>query len=158
MSELKAYLLRLILCGFLVSLAGALINGKRGARAVTLCGGCLLILTAVQPLMRVDLSRLPDLVTGLMRSEREAEAKEKNEALLRSIIEEQTAAWIVEQAEERGAALEAVVTTAEAGEGVYIPYAVMIRGVWTEAQRDAISRLIVEELDIPPEHQRWADG
>ena len=158
MTEIKTYLLRLILCGFLVTLTGALVRGKKTARAVALCGGCLMILTALRPLMRVDLSRLPDLVTGLTRAEREAAAREKNDALLRSLVESQTAEWIENRAAELGLAIHAEVTAKEAEAGTFVPDSVTLSGVWTTAQREAFSGVLEAELDIPPEKQRWVGG
>ena len=158
MTAVKAYFLRLIFCGFLVSLTGAILRGKRSARALTLCGGCLLILTAVRPLLRVDLSRLPDLVTGLTHSERIAAAQEKNNAILRGLVEEQTASWIEAKGKEQGMALKAVVTAKEAEPGVFVPDQVTIEGSWTAEGQSALSELIVRELEIPPGRQRWVGG
>lgn len=157
MTAIKAYFLRLIFCGFLVSLTAALLRGKRTGRILTLCGGCLLILTALRPLMRVDLSRLPDLVTGLTRSEREAEAREKNDAILRGLVEEQTAAWIEARGKELGMELAAVVT-ARAEAGTFVPDGVTLRGRWTAESKTALSELLARELEIPPTRQRWVGG
>lgn len=158
MTAIKAYLLRLVLCGFLVTLTGALLRGRKGGRALALCGGCLLILTALRPLLRVDLSRLPDLVTGLSRTEREAEAREKNEALLKALVEAQTAEWIEARAGELGLSLEAEVAAAEAEAGTFVPSSVTLSGICTAEQREALSAILAEELEIPPERQRWVGG
>lgn len=157
MTAIKAYFLRLIFCGFLVSLCSAVLRGKRAGRALTLCGGCLLILTAVRPLLRVDLSRLPDLVSGLTHAEREAAAREKNDAILRALIEEQTAAWIAERGKALGMSVTAEVSTrAEAGS--FVPDQVTIRGSWTAEGRDALSEILTRELKIPVARQRWVGG
>ena len=158
MTDIKAYLLRLILCGFLVTLTGSLLRGRKGERALALCGGCLLILTALRPLLRVDLSRLPDLVTGLTRTEKEAAAREKNEALLKALVESQTAAWIEDRAGSLGLELKAEVTAEELEAGTYVPAAVSLSGSWTETQREAFSAILAAELEIPPERQRWVGG
>lgn len=158
MTALKTYLLRLILCGFLVTLTGALLRGRKTARALALCGGCLMILTALRPLMQVDLSRLPDLVTGLTRAEREAEAREKNDALLRSLVEKQTAEWIEARAAELGLSLQAEVTAEEDRAGTFVPASVSLSGVWTASQREAFSSILENELAIPAARQRWVGG
>lgn len=158
MNAIKTYLLRLILCGFLVTLSGALVRGRRTARAVALCGGCLMILTSLRPLMQVDLSRLPDLVTGLTRSQREAAAREKNEALLRSLVEAQSTEWIEAKAAELGFVVHAEVAAEEAEAGTYIPASVTITGNWAVDQREALAAVLEDELGIPPERQRWVGG
>ena len=158
MTAIKTYFLRLILCGFLVTLAGAAVRGRRTARAVALCGGCLMILTALRPLMQVDLSRLPDLVTGLTRAEREAQASEKNDALLRSLVEAQTVQWIEDRAAGLGLTLQAEVRAEEAEAGTFVPESVTLTGTWTAGQREAFSAILEEELAIPIERQRWVGG
>ena len=158
MTAIKAYLLRMIFCGFLVSLCSALLRGKRAGRALKLCGGCLLILTAVRPLLRVDLSRLPDLATGLTRTEREAAARERNDELLRGLVEEQTAAWIVDRGKELGMVITASVTAREAEAGTFVPDQVSLRGSWTAEQREALVLILERDLDVPAARQRWVGG
>ncbi len=158
MTAIKAYILRLVFCGFLVSLTGSVLRGKRSAKAVSLCGGCLLILVAVRPLLRVDLSRLPDLVTGLTRSEREEAAREKNNEILRRLIEEQTAEWIEDRGRELAMEITATVTAKEEGSGCFVPDQVAIAGNWTQETRDALSEIIRRDLEIPPTRQRWVGG
>lgn len=158
MTSIKTYLLRLILCGFLVTLTGTLVRGRKAARAVALCGGCLMILTALRPLLQVDLSRLPDLVTGLTRMEREAEARKKNDALLRSMVESQTAEWIETKAAEYGLNIHAEVTAKEAEAGTFVPETVTITGSWSLSRKEAFSAVLEAELAVPPERQRWVGG
>lgn len=158
MTAIKAYLLRLVYCGLLVSLANALLRGRKGGRALALCGGCLLILTALRPLLRVDLTRLPDLVTGLTRTERQAAAREKNRELLRGLVEAQTAEWIENRARSLGMELEARVEAEEAEAESFVPRAAALTGTWTEAQREALSAILAAELEIPSERQSWVGG
>ena len=158
MTAIKTYLLRLILCGFLVSLAAALLRGQKTSRALALCGGCLLILTTLRPLLQVDLTRLPDLVTGLTRVQRELEAREKNDALLRSLVEAQTTEWIEARAAEQGITLQADVTAEEAEAGTFVPFSVTLSGTWAEQQRELFAAILEAELGIPAERQRWVGG
>ena len=157
MTSIKAYFLRLIICGFLVSLSGALLRGRRAGKILTLCGGCLMILTALRPLLRVDLSRLPDLVTGLTRPEREAISRDKNDAILRGLVEEQTAEWIEAQGAELGMTLTAQVT-ARAQSGTFVPDSVTLRGSWTAQARETLAELLARELELPAARQRWVSG
>ena len=155
MTAIKQYLLRLILCALLVSLASALAKGKRGEKAAALCGGCLLILSAVKPLLQVDPAKLPDLVTGLSRFEKLEEARQKNDALLQALIASQAAEKVEAASQELGFEVEAELTLREAGAGSYVPDSIILRGSWTAEQREALSAFLREELDIPHERQRW---
>ena len=158
MNGVKAYLLRLVLCGFLISLSTALLRGKRAGKVVALCGGCLMILTALRPLLRVDLSALPDLITGLTQSERQALAKEKNEAILRRLVEEQTVRWLEQQADELNLSATFIVTAEETEDGLWVPTQVAVSGRWTQEQREALQEKIEQELALPPIRQQWEGG
>ncbi|MBR7010033.1 MAG: hypothetical protein IKI02_03860 [Oscillospiraceae bacterium] len=158
MTAIKSYLLRLILCGLLTGLAGALLQGKRAGRALRLCGGCLLILTALRPLLRVELGKLPDLVTGLTQAQRAEEAKRKNDELLRGLVEEQTAVWIAERAKDLGLLVSASVTTRKTEAGCFVPDAVLLRGSASTAQREALNAVLCRELGLSPEKLRWEGG
>ena len=156
MKEIKAYLLRIILCGFLLSLWGAFFQGRQEKKALTLCGGCLMILVVVQPLLRVDLTRLPslwqDLDPGIIRSPREA--AEENDRLLQRMVEDQTRAWLLAQAEAAGIPADFDVTAEKAAEGLFVPCAVEIRGGLSAPQRQTLEALL-DQLEIPPERRNW---
>lgn len=158
MTAIKAYLLRLILCAFLTALAGALLRGKRAGRIAALCGGCLLLFTALGPLLRVDPGALPDLITGLTRDGRAELARERNDELLRQLVETQTAAWIEAQARELGMELRCEVRAEAAGEMAFVPRRAILRGSWTPEQRSALSELLSRELELPPTCQSWEGG
>lgn len=157
MNELNAYILRLILCGAMVSLGGSLLKSPRTKRAAALCGGCLLLLTALGPLVRVDLTRIPDGLSDLLgrRAEDLAEAREKNDAILRALVEDQTEAWLAARGEALGADCDFSVTAEAREAGLWVPVAVEIRGTWTPDQRQALARAMEEDLGIPPDRQRW---
>ncbi|MBQ1371650.1 MAG: hypothetical protein IIY70_01845, partial [Oscillospiraceae bacterium] len=144
--------------GFFVSLASSLLRGKRTGRFVALCGGCLMILTVIRPLMQVNLSALPDLVTGLTLSERQTLAQEKNNAILRNLVEAQTVSWLETQAKQLGMAASFSVHATQTAEGLWIPDQVRISGSWTEQQRQSLSTQMMRELSVPPERQEWEGG
>ena len=158
MTAIKQYLLRLVLCGFLTALASALLKDKKGARALALCGGCLMILASLRPLLRVELSRLPDLSTGLSSSQRQEEARRKNEQLLKGLVEEQCARWIEARAGELGMELRCRVSAKEAEAGSFVPEAAVLKGHWTAEQRQRLSEILAAELEIPPRRQSWEGG
>ena len=158
MTAIKAYLMRVILCGFLVSLCTALLRGKRAEKLVVLCGGCLMILTVIRPLMQVDLSALPNLWTGLTQSERQAQAREKNEQILRGLVEAQTVQWLDEQAAELGMQVQFAVSAVGTEEGLYVPDRVTVTGSWTPEQRRILSDRMEHKLSLPPERQEWEGG
>ena len=156
MTAIKAYLLRLILCALLVSLLSVLRKGKQAGRVLRLCGGCIMILTALQPLLRVDLGKLPDLLTGLSASERFEAARERNEEILRGLVEEQSADWVERRAKELGLRVQASVTARASEAGTWVPDAILLSGEASPAEREALLGLLAEELSLPPEKLRWS--
>lgn len=156
MTAIKTYLLRLLLCGLLVSLPGPLVKGKTKG-ILKLCGGCLLILTALEPLLRVDFSALPELGRDLGLSQMEGleAAREKNEALMKRLVETQTEDWLRAQGEELRIAADYAVTAGQGPEGLWVPQRVEIRGYLSQEQKQALSRRITEGLSVPAEAQSW---
>ena len=159
MNGIRAWMLRLILCGFLVSLAGALCQQPRIKRLAALCGGCLLLVTALQPLLRIDWEALPDRLAelGLEPAAISAEeAKERNEALLETLVERQTAEWIQKKAESRAASIRVEVEARRDPEsGLPEPYSVRIAGALPAEVRAELAEVLERELGIPAERQVW---
>ena len=156
MTAIKRYLLRLLLCSLLVSLPGPLVKGKAKG-IVKLCGGCLLILAALEPLVQVDFTSLPDLgrKLGLSQIEGLEAAREKNELLLKQLVESQTQDWLQSQGEALGIEAAYTVTAGQSPEGLWVPERVEIRGYLSPEQKQALSRLIGEGLSLPNEALRW---
>ena len=157
MRELRAYLLRVVACGLLVSLAGTLPLSKRIRQAVVLCGGCLMMLTALGPILRADLTQLPQFLAELSGSDPEGleQAAEKNDALLKEMIESQAAEQITEQAQSLGADLQiSVEAKKDPTSGLYLPWAVTLTGPVAPTQRSALEAYL-QSLDIPPQRQSW---
>ena len=101
--------------------------------------------------MRVNLSALPDLATGLTQAERRTLAREKNDALLQRLVEDQTVSWLEAQAGKLGMVASFAVQAVETAEGLWIPQRVQITGNWTEQQRQLLSKQMERELSLPPE-------
>lgn len=158
MNSVKTYLLRLVLCGFLVSLAGLLNREGREKQLLRLCGGCLLLITAIRPLVSLDLSALQDRLgaLGLPAPITREEASRRNDEILAELVAEQTERRILEQAEELGMKLSVRVTTARDPEtGLFLPDRAELLGAWTPEERAALSAWISQSLDLDPERQTW---
>lgn len=157
MSGVREYLLRLVSCGFLVSLCQSLASDEHGKRAVKLAGGCLMILVVLRPLIGLDFSGLPRLLPDLpeWRSQAMEQAEEKNDELMRELIASQTEALIRERAEALGLDLELYVEVKKTADGVFIPWSAELKGPAGETERQELEQFLVRSLDIPPQRQRW---
>ena len=124
-----------------------------------LTGGLVLLLAIVQPVMKLDMDDFAGILTSY-RVDAEVSAMDmgvENARLMKGIIEEQTAAYILDNAEALGADCRVSVTAAAGDrEGDYpIPREVTVTGDLTADQRAALTRRIEADLAIPAERQTY---
>ena len=158
MNGLRAYLLRIVFCAFFVSLAGAIPLQKPVKRAVMLCGGCIMILVVLRPLIGADFALLPDhwLPDEWSAAQSEADAEEAYQEIMQELIETQTVNLLKERAAELGVSADfQVELIRDEVSGQFVPWAVETIGVFTSEQRQGLSAYMAEALNIPRERQRW---
>ena len=82
--------------------------------------------------------------------------REGRDALDRRVIQREYEAYIWSEAGENQISLSSVhVETYWSTEGVWVPSAVTLEGIWTEGQRDMLETVIERDLGIPRERQAW---
>lgn len=157
MTALREYLIRVVVCAFLVSLSQAAASGERCKRALRLAGGCVMILAVLRPLVGLNPAVVGQILPELpgWRSEAMKEAEEKNRQLLRDLIVSQTEAHIQDRAAALSAHVEIKVTVKETEEGVYVPWSAELTGILTAEQKRQLAETLEQELAIPPERQIW---
>ena len=159
MSVLRQTVLRLVICGFLTALCVSLFSESRQRRLMRFVGGCFLAVVVLQPLLESNLFSMLETLRPALPEETYSYSQEKNERLLKELIEKQTAEWIEDAARELGTELRAeVVAEADADSGLFIPAHVTLRGVLSAEQQAALSERIAKELAIPIHRQRWESG
>lgn len=158
MSAVRAYLLRIVICAFLVSLAGAVPMQKSVKRAVTLCGGCLIIIVVLRPLLGADFSAVTERwMLPRWSTEEPSDPEEVYSQLLRKLITEQTQSLLQERAEAMGIQVSFRVELAEDPvSGQPVPWTVETVGALTSEQRKALSAYMSGSLNVPAERQRWS--
>ena len=154
MTLFRSWLLSVIACAVLVSIAELLTDGGAMRRAARFTGGVVLMLALLRPLAQLDLTALGfDLPAGReAAAQLEAELSARQRAALASVIAERTAAYIEDKADELGAAVHAEVAAEESG-GVPLPVSVTLYG----RKNDALGAYIARELGIAEEKQRWIE-
>lgn len=155
---LREWLLGITAAAMLLALTESLAPDGTVKRMVSLAGGLILVIAAVSPITKLDESTLSDL-TRKFEAEVDSgsrELEEKNEFLYESIIQENTAAYILDKAEALGMNCSVSVSIAWDGE-LPKPHAARIRGRWTEEQRKALSMLLESELGIIPSLQYFEE-
>ena len=126
-------------------------------RVGRLAGGLLLLLAVIAPLASLDVEALGAALTEYRMAESDSTAllELENERLVKTIIEEQTAAYISDKASELGGTCTAAVTYEYGEDGTACPVAVTIRGTLTEQQRSRLIGIIETDLAIPEENQTY---
>lgn len=152
----RGWLLGVTAAALALALAETLAPEGGAKRVCRLAGGMALLLAAAGPLAGLlDGGLLARTVEGWRDKARsyELELEEKNDLFYLSIIEEETAAYIVDKAKEIGFDCQAEVTYGYDEDGVPRPWEVTARGSWTREQREYLSRLLEEELGVPAQRQ-----
>ena len=156
----RAWLLGVTAAALVLALAETLAPEGGAKKACRLAGGMALLLAAMGPVAGVlDGSALTRTVDGWRnRAQRyEEELEERNERLYLAIIEEETAAYVMDKARQLGFECAAEVTCGYDEEGMPCPWEVSARGAWTQRQREELERLLEEELGVPAQRQHYEE-
>lgn len=154
MTFLRTWLLGVVACAVLVSIAGQLAPDGAVRRAARFTGGMLLMLALLRPLLRLELSA-PELDLNAFHdaaAQLEQELAARQSSTLSARIAEETGAYIEDKADELGISVRAEVTTEET-EGVPLPASVRLYG----GKNEALSAYIAHELGIAEERQEWIE-
>ena len=157
---IRTWLMGIICCAAVVALAEAIMPKGTVRKIGMTIGGLVLMVTILQPVLSFDFGRLSGLMARY-RLEAEEDSRrlaEENQTLMGDIIEEQTAAYIADKAEELGASVQVDVTCQLDETGFPYPTAVTVSGNLTEEQRDSLSRCIEGDFAVPVEHQNFVPG
>lgn len=160
MGFVRSWLLGVTAAALVLALAEALAPEGSVKRVCRLAGGMALLLAAAGPVLGVlDGSALTQAVEDWRgRSQRwEQELEEQNEQFYLAIIEEETAAYVMDKTKEFGFECAVEVTCGYDENGVPCPWEVAARGEWTPERRARLERLLEEELGVPAQRQRYEE-
>lgn len=160
MDEIRQWLIGIISAALLAALADGLMP-KGAIRQVGKLVCALVLLCAL--LRPVLVMRLPDLMgtsvgtVGEMEQQR-AQLEQRSGQLLKTIIERESAAYIVDKAAGLGLNCRAQVTCVAGEGGAWLPRYAHITGHLEEEERAKLMAAIQSELGIAPECQVYAGG
>ena len=160
MGFVRSWLLGVTAAALVLALAEALVPEGSVKKVCRLAGGMALLLAAAGPVLEaLDGNLLAGAVEGWRdRSQRyERELEENNERFYLAIIEEETAAYVMDKARELGFECAVEVTCGYDENGVPCPWEVAARGQWAPEQRARLERLLEEELGVPARRQYYEE-
>ena len=153
MNFFRTWLMGVVAAALAVALALALTPEGAVKKAGRLVGGLVLLLAVVRPLMQLDPGTLA--VTAAAYGVTVETVAEGGEIALEELIAERVGAYIADKGAALGCSCTARVTVEQDENGWPLPVRAEITGTWTEGQRQALSRAIAQELDIPAEEQSF---
>ncbi len=157
---LKDWLVGLTCAAMALALIEGLVPSGTVKKVCRLAGGLALLLAAVSPLVKLDKGAVGDALKDYRSSldAYEETLAEQYDQRYKTIIAERTAAYIVDKAAEMGVSCQVEVTIGYDGNKLPCPREVTARGAWTPGQREAFSRMLEEDLGVPPERQRFEES
>lgn len=143
--------------GIITALALTLTPKGRVHRVLRLVCGCVMVIALVSPILSFDIDSF-SMNAAYYRAELEdvqASVDETSNRLYRTIIEEESCAYILDKAQVIGLEVSSVTVTAKWGDGYFYPYELFIDAQGTQQDKDALLQAIEGELGIPSERQNW---
>ena len=160
MGGVRVWLLYVLSVSFVCALADALMPKGPVKGVGKLVCGLILAVTVVSPVVSLDVESGVQWLEGweVGLEQREEELKKQVGEEMKTIIEQEYEAYIVDKAAQLGAACTAQVECRQEDEGVYLPQRIWIRGALSQPQREALSESLMEELGIASEALHYEDG
>ena len=160
MALVRQWLLGVTAAALVLALAEALAPEGGAKKVCRLAGGLALLLAAVGPVAGLlDGPGLAQAASGWQEAvqDYEQELEEQKDRFYLTIIEEETAAYVMDKARGLGFECAAEVTYAYDEDGVPRPWEIAARGGWTQEQRSRLELLLEEELGVPARRQYYEE-
>lgn len=161
MIEMMRQWLVSVTCAALIAALAESLMPKSGAGQIGRLTCAMVLLCAIlQPVLSVDVpnpNETLDAIYAKVQSEQTG-LEQRAEAMLKTLIERDSGAYIVDKAAGLGVACQAQVACVQGEGGAWLPNSVLITGQMGDAQRKELIAAIQNELGILPEHQVYAGG
>ena len=142
----------------LIAAAAALLTPEGNVRRITkLMCAVMLACVLVSPMFKTDPEFFSQTLNQqrLLTAELTGDLEDRENALLRPYIQEQCAAYIVDEARRLGFPSVRASVQVKWRDESWMPYEAAVSGELTAQQRSMLSRWLEAELGIPAERQRW---
>lgn len=153
----RSWLLAVTAVSLLCALAGALMPKGPVERVGRLVCGLVMLAAVLSPLAGPDLGEgqrwLEDYLASV--GQREAELTQEVDDQMKTIIEGEYAAYIVDKAARLGLTCSARVECVRSEEGLYLPVRTEVSGALGEGERARLVQIIGEDLGVPESEQRY---
>lgn len=155
MGALKEWLLSVTAAAILCALAQGLIPPGPVRRVGRLTAGLVMAAALLAPLASLRGVDPEQWLENWQPQEEVQDLEKQRDETMKTIIEEECGAYIVDKAAQLGADCQVQVVCAPEGEGVFLPWQVIITGDLSPGQQEQLTAQIQEELGVPPERQQY---
>lgn len=152
------WLIGITCAALLAAVARSLMPAGAVRQVGNLICALLLLFAVLKPLkLNVDLDGTIGDITSQIQK-REQELEKKSGQILKTLIEQESGAYIVDKAAQLGVVCSAQVSCAFGAGGVWLPARVRISGQFTPEQRRTMEEMISAELGIEASEQEFTGG
>ena len=153
MEGIKGYLVAIVAACMLTVVASVLVQKSPLRKIVRLIGGILILLVAVTPLLRLDMSQIVEYLQGSEYSFDTSAVEQTWQSQLSEHIKQTTETYIEQEAARLGATVQAKVTLTE--EEYPVPYHAILIGSVNTGQMNALTAYMETCLGIARTEQEW---
>ena len=153
MEGIKGYLVAIVAACMLTVVASVLVQKSPLRKIARLIGGILILLVAVTPLLRLDMSHIVDFLQGSEYSFDTSAVEQTWQSQLSEHIKQATETYIENEADRLGATVQTKVTLTE--EEYPVPCHAVLIGTVDADQLEALSEYMETSLGIARTEQEW---
>jgi stage III sporulation protein AF len=160
MDFLREVILSVTVAALIVALAEAVTPPGGVKKAARLTGGLVLMFGLLQPLVRTDFEELfaaANAAAEITVASPEEMAANETE-FLKSIIEKETEAYVLDKARSLGIVCLARITCQTGENNIPYPVSALVEGDLDAGARSEIAAILSGDLGIPPENQILPSG
>jgi len=157
MDFMRNWILSVTVSAMIIAIAESMMPPGTVKKVARLTGGLVLMLGILQPIVRMDYEDLFIAANGLPHiSVEEKETQQAgNEEILKTIIEEELSAYVLDKAKQMGCSCQVEFRCVPGEGGTPMPEAVTVRGLLTPQQRRTMETILTEDLGIPKDQQTY---
>lgn len=157
MEFMRSWILSVTVSAMIIAVAEGMMPEGTVKKVGKLIGGLVLMLGILQPLVRMDVEELFLAANGLtsITVETQEEMQTGSEEMLKSIIEEELCAYVLDKAQGLGLSCTLSIRCTIGEDGVPVPDEAELHGSFSSEQRRGMEKLLSEELGIPKERQSY---
>ena len=156
MEKIQVFFISVCAASMLVAWANTMTEHTKFKRIVSFSGGLLLLLVVLSPIVRLKQHELKRIASSVIYevSDTTGEFITEDRSRVDQIIMAECREYILDKAEMLGMRVDAVVHL-DHSEVVSVPAGVRISGSYSPEQKEALSLILENELDIPFSDQEW---